>query len=62
MKTISVKARWFLNLAVMLALLLAVLSSSTSAQADNTAQALPFSQDWSNTGLITSNDNWSTDS
>ncbi len=29
------------------------------ACADNTAQALPFSQNWSNTGLITANDNWS---
>ncbi len=29
-----------------------------SAYADNTAQTLPFSQDWSNTGLITTNDTW----
>lgn len=29
------------------------------AGADNTPQALPFSQDWSNTGLITTNDDWS---
>ena len=29
------------------------------ATADNTAQTVPFSQDWSNTGLITTNDNWS---
>src|SRR5262249_12064334 len=29
------------------------------AKADNTAQTLPFSQDWTNTGLITTNDNWS---
>src|SRR5215510_15322185 len=29
-----------------------------SVRADNTAQSLPFSQDWSNTGLITTNDNW----
>jgi hypothetical protein len=27
--------------------------------ADNTAQTLPFSQNWSNTGLITTSDNWS---
>jgi predicted extracellular nuclease len=27
--------------------------------ADNTAQTIPFSQDWTNTGLITANDNWS---
>lgn len=28
-------------------------------RADNTAQTLPFSQNWTNTGLITANDNWS---
>jgi len=28
-------------------------------QANNTAQALPFAQAWTNTGLITANDNWS---
>jgi hypothetical protein len=27
--------------------------------ADTTPQTLPFSQDWTNTGLITANDNWS---
>jgi len=27
-------------------------------RADNSAQALPFSQNWSNTGLITMTDNW----
>jgi uncharacterized protein len=30
-----------------------------SAQADSTAQPLPFSQNWTNTGLITTNDDWS---
>ena len=30
-----------------------------SVHADSTPQTLPFSQDWSNTGLITANDNWS---
>lgn len=29
------------------------------ARADNTAQSLPFSQNWTNIGLITANDNWS---
>ncbi|HEY5838013.1 MAG TPA: DNA/RNA non-specific endonuclease, partial [Pyrinomonadaceae bacterium] len=29
------------------------------AQANNTAQTLPFSQNWTNTGQITANDNWS---
>jgi len=32
---------------------------SQPAVADSTPQALPFAQDWSNTGLITANDNWS---
>src|SRR5688572_7247634 len=30
-----------------------------SAQADNTAQPLPFSQNWTNTGQITVDDDWS---
>ncbi|HEX5733922.1 MAG TPA: lamin tail domain-containing protein [Blastocatellia bacterium] len=30
-----------------------------SAHADSSAQALPFSQNWTNTGLITTSDNWS---
>lgn len=29
------------------------------ARADGTAQTLPFTQNWSNTGLITTNDDWS---
>src|ERR1044071_9272674 len=29
------------------------------ALADNVPQSLPFSQNWTNTGLITANDNWS---
>ena len=28
-------------------------------EANNTTQTLPFSQNWTNTGLITANDNWS---
>ena len=31
----------------------------STAYADNTPQTLPFSQDWTNTGLITANDSWS---
>ena len=31
----------------------------STAYADNTPQTLPFTQDWTNTGLITANDNWS---
>lgn len=38
---------------------LGVLFASASASADTTPQTLPFSQDWSNTGLITTNDDWS---
>jgi hypothetical protein len=34
-------------------------SCALVAHADNTAQTLPFNQNWSNTGLITANDNWS---
>jgi predicted extracellular nuclease len=30
-----------------------------SAGADNTAQSLPFNQEWTNTGLITTDDDWS---
>ncbi|HXH69268.1 MAG TPA: hypothetical protein VNI60_02865, partial [Pyrinomonadaceae bacterium] len=31
----------------------------TVVQANNTPQTLPFSQNWTNTGLITTNDDWS---
>jgi len=30
-----------------------------TVQSDTTSQTLPFTQNWSNTGLITTNDNWS---
>ncbi|MCC6995327.1 MAG: hypothetical protein IT370_12015 [Deltaproteobacteria bacterium] len=36
-----------------------LLLASSAAWANNTAQTLPFSQDWSNAGLITANDDWS---
>lgn len=49
------KPNKFLSLAL---LLLAGLQAQ-AARADSTAQTLPFSQDWSNTGLITANDDWS---
>ena len=32
---------------------------SSTARADTTAQPIPFSQDWSNVGLITVNNDWS---
>jgi len=51
-----------LNMLLVIALslgLVAIAMPMQSAQADNTAQFLPFSQNWVNTGLITTNDNWS---
>ena len=33
--------------------------SMPSVNADSTPQTLPFTQNWSNTGLITADDNWS---
>src|SRR5262245_28832657 len=33
-------------------------SHAPSVYADSTPQSLPFFQDWSNTGLITTDDNW----
>ncbi len=41
------------------ALMMSMLSIVHPVFADNSAQSLPFSQDWSNTGLITTNDDWS---
>ncbi|MBA2358679.1 MAG: hypothetical protein H0V84_09665 [Actinobacteria bacterium] len=38
---------------------IAALVSATAASADTTPQALPFAQDWSNIGLITTDDSWS---
>lgn len=34
-------------------------SAAFAAHATSTPQTLPFAQDWSNTGLVTANDNWS---
>ncbi len=51
--------RRLLNLGVIVALLLAAFAGSGLVLANNTAQSLPFSQDWSNTGLITTSDDWS---
>jgi uncharacterized protein (TIGR03382 family) len=36
-----------------------IAAAATSAAADTTVQSLPFSQDWTNIGLITADDNWS---
>lgn len=38
---------------------LAISGLSAAAGATTTVQTLPFSQDWSNAGLITTNDDWS---
>jgi len=40
------------------ALLLSPFLFLSSVYADNTAQGLPFTQNWTDTGLITANDNW----
>src|SRR6187401_1308324 len=42
--------------ALVVCALLSIVSSFPSA--DSTTQTLPFSQDWSNTGLITTDDSW----
>lgn len=42
-----------------LALASLLLSATSAAHADNTAQTLPFSQDWTSPGLITVADDWS---
>ena len=38
--------------------LVVVLLTGSAAIADTTPQTLPFTQNWSNTGLITADDNW----
>jgi len=38
---------------------ISLLAFTSYAAADTTPQTLPFSQNWTNTGLITANDNWS---
>ena len=48
-----------LNLLVAAALAASMLSlPAQSVSANSTPQALPFAQNWSNTGLIAYNDNW----
>ncbi len=48
-----------LSLALGLGILLAGSGLLRLVKADNTPQSLPFSQDWTNIGLITANDDWS---
>jgi predicted extracellular nuclease len=50
------------NLLVALALIMSLVlitSPGRIARADNITQSLPFSQNWTNIGLITTNDDWS---
>jgi predicted extracellular nuclease len=47
------------SVTLILILVASMLSVAQPVRADNTAQSLPFSQNWSNTGLITTNDDWS---
>ena len=54
-RTIHSSARLLLLLIVALT----VFTSQHTLRADATAQVLPFTQDWSNSALITANDDWS---
>src|SRR5262245_44879665 len=56
----SSAARWrWLRALAALMIMLATLVGSGAALADTSPQTLPFSQDWTNIGLITTDDNWS---
>ncbi|HKP70013.1 MAG TPA: hypothetical protein VJV05_12065, partial [Pyrinomonadaceae bacterium] len=46
-------------LTCVISLLAGILVWAPLAYADLVAQTLPFSQNWTNTGLITANDTWS---
>ncbi|MFZ5855943.1 MAG: HYR domain-containing protein [Chloroflexota bacterium] len=48
-----------LSRAIVVVLLAFVSAQVGSVRADATAQALPFAQDWSNSGIIPANDDWS---
>ena len=47
------------TLPFVLAILCALVAIPPATSADGTLQTLPFSQNWSNTGLITADDDWS---
>jgi len=56
----SVRFKAFCVFSILLALFLQTVSFNVLVvRADNTAQTLPFNQNWANTGLITATDNWS---
>ena len=46
-------------MALVVLFVLLITGSRFFVQANNSAQTIPFSQNWSNTGLITANDDWS---
>jgi hypothetical protein len=46
------------RVALVVAVCIGLIAGGAPAGADSTAQTLPFSQDWSNTGLVTTNDDW----
>ena len=56
---ISSRAKTKLIWIFVLVTLVALTLGSVPARANNTPDVLPFSQDWSNTGLIIADDNWS---
>ncbi len=55
----SLLSKFSSTLMLALALSMATLAISQSVLADGNYQSLPYSQDWSNTGFITTNDDWS---
>jgi uncharacterized protein len=67
LSTIPPRIRHLLKTVLFFALSLALLFGTgqvgtwivRTVLADNAAQTIPFSQNWTNTGLITANDNWS---
>jgi hypothetical protein len=58
MTAIRPARRFALNL-IASGLALGAVLAAPSASADSTPQTLPFMQNWSNTGMITTNDDWS---
>ena len=48
-----------IDILAIVSILMAALASPSQAHATNAPQPLPYAQDWSNIGLITTNDDWS---
>ncbi len=55
----AAKLFWCVAALLTISLTYFVTLSGSVVTADNTAQTLPFAQNWTNVGLITTNDNWS---